>query len=247
LELLAVLALVAILTALVVPATRGMKGAQDLTGAAYAIQGALDLARTYAMANNTYTWIGFFEEDNAHPSQTPAQAGVGRVVICVIASRDGSCIYNKTTAQEDPPAVQSLPPARLVQIGKLIKIPGVHFFNATAQVIGKRQAGMIDAQNLVGLSSQPLLFSFQYPLSSTSEYTFGVRPVPSANGVPVANGVIQFSPRGEAISDAGPITFPSTTFEITLQTAHGNQPANTANAIALDINGLTGQTTMYRP
>jgi type II secretory pathway pseudopilin PulG len=241
-ELLVVIASIGILTALIVPATRGLKGTQDLTSAAYAIQGALDQARTYAVANNTYTWVGFFEEDNTKPSQTPAQAGVGRVVICTVASRDGSCIYNKTQAQADAPSVQDLPGSRLVQIGKLVKVSGVHIFDATSQAVGKRQAGIIESAYLVGLTSQALLFSFQYPLTnSTHSYTFGVRPVSSANGV------IQFSPQGEALSDAGPMTLPATTFEIAIKEAHGSQAGNAANVTALDLNGLTGQTTIYRP
>ena len=41
-------------TLLLVPALNGIKGGKDLTSSAYKIAGALDQARSHAMANNTY-------------------------------------------------------------------------------------------------------------------------------------------------------------------------------------------------
>jgi len=63
LELLIVIAIIAILLVLLAPAFTTIKSGTDVTSAAYTIKGALDTARTYAKANNTYTWVGFFEED----------------------------------------------------------------------------------------------------------------------------------------------------------------------------------------
>ncbi|XHR27099.1 MAG: Tfp pilus assembly protein FimT/FimU [Chthoniobacteraceae bacterium] len=247
LELLVTLGVVSLLFALVAPAIKGMTSAADLTRAAYTIQGALDQARMYAVANNTYTWVGFFEEDNAQPSQTPAVPGVGRVVIALVASRDGSRIYNKAQASAGNPSAQALPSSRLVLISKPIKLNNVHIFNAASQSIGTRAAGVIKDQNIVGLTSLPLLFSMQYPLVGTAGYTFGVRPVGSSGGVPVANGIVQFNPRGEALSDAGPVIVPAPVLEIAIKEAHGNRTAAGANVIALNISGLTGQTTLFRP
>ena len=51
-----------------------LKGGTDVTSAAYTIKGVLDTARTYAKANNTYTWVGFFEEDVSQSSTNPATA-----------------------------------------------------------------------------------------------------------------------------------------------------------------------------
>ena len=42
--------------------------------AAHEVAGALETARSYAMANNTYTWVGFFEEDASSGSTNPAIA-----------------------------------------------------------------------------------------------------------------------------------------------------------------------------
>src|SRR5947208_7000878 len=93
-ELLVVIGIIGLLLVLIAPAFTTIKGGTDVTSAAYTIQGVLDTARTYAKANNTYTWVGFFEEDASLSSTTPATAGPGRVVISIVASKDGSKIYD---------------------------------------------------------------------------------------------------------------------------------------------------------
>src|SRR5436309_11529993 len=93
-ELLVVVGIIALLLVLIAPAFTYIKGGTDVTSAAYTIKDVLDTARTYAKANNTYTWVGFFEEDTPPSSTIPVPAGVGRVVMSIVASKDGSIIYN---------------------------------------------------------------------------------------------------------------------------------------------------------
>src|SRR5437899_9231267 len=90
LELLIVVGIIGLLLVLIAPAFTTIKGGTDVTSAAYTIKGALDTARTYAKANNTYTWVGFFEEN----ATNPGNAGIGRVVISIVASQDGTKIYD---------------------------------------------------------------------------------------------------------------------------------------------------------
>ena len=59
-ELLVVIGIMVLLMALLTPAFTTLKGAGDVTSAAYTIKGVLEQARTYAIANNTYTWVGFY-------------------------------------------------------------------------------------------------------------------------------------------------------------------------------------------
>src|SRR5262249_13686406 len=59
LELLIVIGIIALLFVLIVPAFTYIKGGTDVTSAAYTVKGVLETARTYAKANNTYTWVGF--------------------------------------------------------------------------------------------------------------------------------------------------------------------------------------------
>src|SRR3954447_13251445 len=83
LELMVVMAIMILLAGLIAPAFTSLKGAGDITSAAYTIKGVLDQARTYAMANNTYTWVGLYEEDASQPSTNPATPGTGRVVLSI--------------------------------------------------------------------------------------------------------------------------------------------------------------------
>ena len=83
LELLIVIGIIALLLVLIAPAFTTLKSAGDVTSAAYTIKGVLDTARTYAKANNTYTWVGFYEENTsaATPTNnTPPYPGKGRVL-----------------------------------------------------------------------------------------------------------------------------------------------------------------------
>src|SRR6266853_5451626 len=71
-ELLVVISIMALLLVLIAPAFTYIKVGTDVTSAAYTIKGVLDTARTYAKANNTYTWVGFFEEDAPPPASPSA-------------------------------------------------------------------------------------------------------------------------------------------------------------------------------
>src|SRR6266404_9503728 len=122
-ELLIVIGIIAVLLVLMAPAFTNIKGGTDVTSAAYTIQGVLDTARTYAKANDTYTWVGFYEEDGSVPSVIPApkpcSGCAGRLVMSIVASKDGTTIYN-------PAAPGTIDPTRLIQVGKLVKIDNVH-------------------------------------------------------------------------------------------------------------------------
>ena len=81
-ELLIVIAIVALLSALTLPAFNSIRNAGGLTKSANDIAGILEQARTYAMAQNTYTWVGFRRDNADTPSDT--------LVVGVIASKIGS-------------------------------------------------------------------------------------------------------------------------------------------------------------
>src|SRR5207247_4986658 len=85
-DLMIVVGIIAVLLVLIAPAFTNIKSGTDVTSAAYTIQGVLDTALTYAKANNTYTWVGFYEEDVAQPSTSPATAGTGRLVMSTVSS-----------------------------------------------------------------------------------------------------------------------------------------------------------------
>ncbi len=123
LELLIVVGIIGLLMVLIAPAFTYIKGGTDVTSAAYTIKGVLDTARTYAKANNTYTWVGFYEEDVSQPSVIPAPdpqctGCVGRLVMSVVASKDGTNVYGSSNGTIDP--------TKLTQVGKLTKLENIH-------------------------------------------------------------------------------------------------------------------------
>src|ERR1700756_2997675 len=89
LELLVVIGIISILLVAIVPAFTTIKGSEDVGTAAYTISDTLQQSRTYAVAKNTYVWVGFFEESLT----SPGTSGIGRVVLSTTFSKDGTIVY----------------------------------------------------------------------------------------------------------------------------------------------------------
>lgn len=252
-ELLVVIAIVAIMLALIGPAFTNIKTAGDVTSAAYTISGALEAARTYAKANNTYCWTGFFEEDVSKPSGV---VGSGRLVISIVASSDGTNIYGSASGPIDP--------TKLVQIGKLIKIENVHVplfkpGSASGETFDSRPApdynpfnGYNDARigeiNGTSPNTAPHTtpYSFQYPVGNptpTAQYTFKY--------------LIQFSPRGESringnsydirhILEIGVLPTHGTAVPVATAGAGTSAAEYSGNVAAVQITGFGSTVKVYR-
>lgn len=110
LELLIVIGIIALLLVLMAPAFTTIKSAGDVTSAAYTIKGALDTARTYAKANNTYTWVGFAGSIGATIT--------GQVQVAIVASNDGT---NLGTGGGTPGPIT----ASVTPVGKLMRIDNI--------------------------------------------------------------------------------------------------------------------------
>src|SRR5262245_53851370 len=82
LELLIVVGIIGLLLVLIAPAFTYIKGGTDVTSDTHPIKGVLDTARTYAKANDTYTWVGF--------SGSIGSTVTGNVALSVVASKDGT-------------------------------------------------------------------------------------------------------------------------------------------------------------
>jgi prepilin-type N-terminal cleavage/methylation domain-containing protein len=234
LELLIVVGIISMLMALVAPAFTNIKSGADVTNTAYTIKGVLDTARTYAKANNTYTWVGFFEEDVSQPSTTPATAGTGRVVMSIVASKDGTIIY-------DPSNPTQIGATRLIQVGRLTKVDNVHLWTHTDTPTGTGSdfpnRPNVASTFCVGNSSPPNSATpFQYPVGN---------PAPAVQYTFVK--AIQFSPRGEARigNNSSPL---QTAAEIAIEPTHGaTAPASIpANVVAIQFTGVGGDVKIYR-
>src|SRR5438477_2648668 len=260
-ELIVVIGIVILLTALLTPAFTNLKRAGDVTSAGYTIKGVLEQARTYAMANNTYTWVGFYEEDVSQPSTNPPTPGVGRLVISIVAAKDGVQGFDPTAVAS---ATNRLDIARLIQVGKLTKIDNVHLplfaiptgtpgntFDTRPAVQNDPVVGYNDSRfgelNASPPNTAPVSnngsskFPFQYPVGNpipTAQYTF--------------TKTLQFDSRGEArINSSYDVR---AVIEIGLLPTHGNvAPTPTpsagnyiANAVAVQLNGVAGNVKVYR-
>jgi hypothetical protein len=271
LELLIVVGIIALLLVLLAPAFTTIKSGGDVTSAAYTIKGVLDPARTYAKANNTYTWVGFYEEDvsQASPGQAPdprCASCVGRLVMSIVASKDG------TDLGADPDSTligidNFIDPRKLVQVGKLVKIDNIHLplfelgtgagdgFDARPSPTPRTDApfsrfGELNAAPPNTAPYEPLnggltKFPFQYPVGDPApawQYRF--------------RRTLQFSPRGECRINS---TYEMRrVVEIGLLQTHGaaTPPPRSGggtsfvtwdgNVAAVQINGFAGDVRIYR-
>ncbi|MEY2490894.1 MAG: hypothetical protein QOC70_2836 [Verrucomicrobiota bacterium] len=256
-ELVVVIAIIAVLTVLVAPAFTHLKAANDLTNAAYTIKGVLEQARTYARVNNTYAWVGFFEENSSIASSNPPVAGSGRLVLSSVASADGTAVYGSTPGAIDP--------TRLTQITRLVRIDNLHLplfaigtgsgdtFDTRPALQFEPTAGYNYSRfgELNGASPNTAPYTnsqypFQYPVGNpapTPQYTF--------------LKTLQFSPRGESRINGNNYDVRRVVEIGLLQTRGGAVPAaasgagtSTAayngNVIAVQISGLGSVVKLYR-
>jgi hypothetical protein len=207
--------------------------ADNVTNASFTISSELQKARTYAMSHNTYVWVGFYEEAANAPAPTNVfpYSGVGRVIIGLAASIDGTQIY----ANGAPAA--PLPASRIFQIDKLIRVLNVHVTDlgaptGGASLIANRPNGAYGSSSteLYGINSDSSTEETPYPFTIGS-YTF--------------YKTICFSPSGEASIDGSSAL--RRIGEIDLRPTHGvtlNQ--NTSNVVAIQFTGVGGGVQTYR-
>jgi prepilin-type N-terminal cleavage/methylation domain-containing protein len=240
LELLIVVGIIAVLLVLLAPAFTTIKSGADVTSAAYTIKGALDTARTHAKANNTYTWVGFFEEDIS--SATPGTPGTGRLVISIVASKDGSTVYSGQILS--PPVDMDPAGTRLSQVSKLVKLDNMHlrtFPNGagTGNTFPTRPpipGGSADNAKIGDISPDPSLRYFHYPATGTeaaAQYIF--------------RKMIQFSPRGECRPQNDNYEMRAV-IEVGFQPVHGTViPAlDDSKDCAVQLTGFSGNTKIYQ-
>lgn len=256
-ELVVVIAIIAALTVLLAPVFSSLKGANDLTNAAYAIKGVLEQARTYARVNNTYTWVGFYEERGSIASTIPPTAGSGRLVLSSVASSDGTTVYGSTPGVIDP--------TRLTQVSKLIRIDNLHL---PLLAIGTGTGDTFDGRP--ALQSEPVA-GFNYSrfgeLNSapphTAPYTNSQYPFqyPVGNPAPPPQytflKTLQFSPRGESringnnydvrrMVEIGLLPTRGGTVPAALSGAGTSTSSYDGNVVAIQISGFGSIVKLYR-
>ena len=217
-ELLIVVGIIATLLVLMAPAFTYIKGGTDVTSAAYTIKGVLDSARTYAKANNTYTWVGFAGSIQATIT--------GQVQVAVVASKDGTNLGTDGSAPAGDISANTLPVGRLVRIDNIdIGDTGVPTNDGTEF---ESRPSVIAAYRVSSSGDTAYPFTVQ---QGTEQITF--------------NRWIRFSPRGEAVVK-GSATQIAPYAEVGLLPTHGTALAPTPNIVAIHISGFGGNVRIYR-
>ncbi|MGB8352335.1 MAG: prepilin-type N-terminal cleavage/methylation domain-containing protein [Chthoniobacteraceae bacterium] len=258
-ELMVVIAIMVALAALAVPAFTAIKGSSDVTKAVYDISGALDQARTYAMANNTYTWVGFFEEDGSQSSTNPATAGTGRVVISIVASKDGTSYSSLLIDGAYPKpfgAGDQSNQVTLLSVGKPIKISNIHVVAANNGQSSGNTPPRPAVPNAYQVGDPSFATHNTFAQQSVSNPTTFTFPLTTAANAAQAQytftNIIEFNPQGEPskIVD-GVSNGPQSWLEAAIQPTHGNvidpKYAGTLKVPgAVLIEGISGRVEIFR-
>lgn len=235
-ELLVVVGIIVLLIGLLAPAFNAIKGGTDVNTNAYNIAGVLSQARTYAVSNNTYVWVGFYEEAAGTITPTaamPPYPGKGQVLLAAVSSKDGTSIYSSS----DPTAL--LPAARIAQIGKLLKLQNIHLVD-----LGAPAATGGDPEKLSGRPSaytDPIYGHYgriSSESSDTTKFAFSAQNYTFYK-------TIRFSPAGEAVVNS---TYSlRAVLEIGVRPTHGTSvDTTTTNVVAVQVASLSSNVKIYR-
>lgn len=233
-------------------------------------------ARAYAMANNTYVFVGI-EEVNASvaSSTTPQTTGNGRIGVVVVATNDGSKGYDSTSVSSSTAlpetSLNQYANTKLVVVAPLRHFENIHMivitpgtlsgspgnttstgatfsvYNLAIPANGTAASGTTTGGATYTTVAATSLIYFCWPLSAAAAAAqYTFGYQTSSSG-----SVIQFNPQGEA-SIYGPPGPNGDTYlqwiEIDLQPTHGNNvPATVTNKAAIQIDGPSGAVTSYRP
>jgi prepilin-type N-terminal cleavage/methylation domain-containing protein len=224
LELLIVIGIIALLLVLLAPVFTTIKSGGDVTSAAYTIKGVLDTARTYAKANNTYTWVGF--------AGSLGSTVTGNVALAIVASKDGTDLgtsVNQVGTRVDITA-------GVTPVGKVIRLDNAHIGDTGTPT---NNGTDFESRATVNVNYRIGAVSIAY----NSDYYF------IEQGTQFDRW-IRFSPRGEAVVKGG-ATQITQYAEVGLLPTHGTTLAATTdpasgNLVAIQVSGFGGNVRIYR-
>jgi hypothetical protein len=227
LELLIVVGIIATFLVLIAPALTYIKGGTDVTSAAYTIKGVLDTARTYAKANNTYTWVGF--------SGSIGSNVTGNVALVVVGSKDGTDLGTSVNQVGNRVNITAL----VTPVGKVMRLENAHIGDTGMPQPLPSPAPEFETRPSVNVNyrigaSGALHDSDYYFIEQETQFDRWIR----------------FSPRGEAVVKGGETQI-ARYAEVGLLPTHGATLAATTNPAsgnlaAIQISGIGGNVRIYR-
>ena len=223
-EMLAVLVVIGILLAAVVPSIRLMAG-RSFSGSVNDIASTFEQARAYAMANNTYVYVGIYEADASQPTSVcPQAAGTGRVYLAVAQYKDGTSGYSG--GQWSSGKLASI--NRMLRFASLHTVPVTQVPPTLPRMDATPDSGDVD---LSAKAAQTTFSGTDLGMSAT------------INPVSRFSWVIQFSPAGSAnvvTSLPSPPSLPPYIQLAFMPTRGTVASKNTSDCAGLQIDGVTG-------
>lgn len=217
-ELLTVLGIIGVLVTLSVPALRGVSEGTGMMQALTRIGGTLDLARNYAVANNTHTWVAFTENAQS--------GGESMVRVAAFASKTG---MNLNTAEETGGSV-------------LLDFPSddMDMISPIETIRQVRLDGVVPQENaLSSAGAMPRVSEVTELSSATSGLQFRVREVDFKRS-------IHFRPSGEASVDIT-VPEVIQLVILPEKVAGTTSEKDKLQASVIRVSGLTGQAIVYQP
>jgi prepilin-type N-terminal cleavage/methylation domain-containing protein len=226
-ELLVVMGIFTVLMAVSGPAVTALKSGAEFSKGVDRVAGVLRQARSHAITKNTYVWVGFYEENGA--AQNSSEEGTGRVILCAVASKDGTRIY------EDG-ATGNLTLSNVTPLTEVVKLQNVNMSDVGAPAGGT-------STRLDGRPATPYTETDgDQPARITTEGGDST-PFPIKVGDYTFVKTVRFSPSGEATLN-GEGT-PRRLSEIGLKPANGAHVAK-ENFAAIQFAGISGNIQVYR-
>jgi prepilin-type N-terminal cleavage/methylation domain-containing protein len=248
-EMLVVVAIIGIVLTFLTPAFTSIKSANDLTSATSGVAGALERARSYAMANNLYVYVGIAEVNSdvamdTVPQVAAAGSAGGRIAVAIVAVRDGTRGYDILSSLPNPAWTKYNSGSALIPLSKLETYENVHLASSLGPIpaSGSMARPAASGAYTLGNATCKSITPFSWPLGKdlgAGQYFF--------------EKVIQFDPQGVArIQYSTNQDVIVGWIEIALQQTHGSvippAPTNSTGAIAaMQIDGMTGAVRIYRP
>jgi prepilin-type N-terminal cleavage/methylation domain-containing protein len=228
LELIVVLAVIGMLALIGAMAFQGLQTANRFSLNVYQLADEIKLARSYAIANNTYVYLGIMEADQTQDSAaTPQVAGIGRVDLGLVATKDGTSFDSTNYNSSDLALIR---PVTLL-----------NFIHITGSLPPATSGGMARPSNNVNnLESGSALFAtaFSLPLGSPQgggKYNFALS--------------IPFNPQGAITVNGSAVQYIEIDLVPCVGAAIPISPVspNFGNQAAIIVDGATGAVTVFRP
>jgi type II secretory pathway pseudopilin PulG len=228
-ELLAVMAIIVIMTSLCVPVMHSIAGSGQTDAAITRLTGTYELARAYAMSNHTYVRVGL--------ANVNVQAGISQptVVVIVIASNDGTLTNN---------SAQNMATSQYWSaIGTPLILSNLWNYDSL-----NTSAAAISAQPPLAADTSSDLVPSSTDIGSPG-FTRTNGPLSSLPSPPTFTAIVQFDPAGEArVLQAQTAHYIKVGLDqpSSAPTSSSSQGWQNKNPFILRISGINGSVSILR-